>query len=81
MLTNKYCENIISDKLEKYKEVLESEKENFLIAKLETLKWIVEEEAYCGVLPTITNDDLKSVEEELRKLRESKKTETTVVNE
>ncbi|CAH1390807.1 unnamed protein product [Nezara viridula] len=81
MLTNTYCQNIVTDKLTKYKEELNSQKESYLVHKIETLKWIMKEEAYCGVQPTITEDHLKAVEAELSKLRESMKTETTVINE
>lgn len=81
MLTDTYCQNIVSDKLQKYKEELNSVKENFLVEKIETLKWIMKEEAYCSVPPTVTEDDVKAVEAELSKLRESMKKQTTVINE
>lgn len=81
MLTDKYCQNIKSDKLEKYKEELNSLKESFLVDKIETLKWIMKEEAYCSVSPTVTEDDVKAVEAELSKLRDSMKKQTTDINE
>ncbi|XP_014279188.1 small ribosomal subunit protein uS15m [Halyomorpha halys] len=81
MLTDTYCQNIVSEKLEKYKAELDSQKVSYLMDKIEILKWIMKEEAYCGVPPTVSEEDLKVVEAKLSKLVESMKKETTVINE
>uniref|UniRef100_A0A224XTV7 Small ribosomal subunit protein uS15m n=1 Tax=Panstrongylus lignarius TaxID=156445 RepID=A0A224XTV7_9HEMI len=72
MLTDKYCENIIDQKLDNYKESLEAQQEEFLEEKIKTLKWIIKEETDCGLDTSINEDDVKQVQDKLENLRKSR---------
>lgn len=64
-LTKRYCDEFIEQKLNEYKEVLESQKLDFIKDKISTLQWIRKEELECGVEPTVTETDIQNAEEQL----------------
>ncbi|KAL1139097.1 hypothetical protein AAG570_009158 [Ranatra chinensis] len=72
MLTTKYCEDIVSKKFVEYKEILENQQESFLEEKIKTLEWIMKEEKYCGVNPTVTPSDIEKTKEDLENLKASR---------
>uniref|UniRef100_A0A069DRB0 Small ribosomal subunit protein uS15m n=1 Tax=Panstrongylus megistus TaxID=65343 RepID=A0A069DRB0_9HEMI len=72
MLTDKYCEEIINEKIGKYKESLEAQQEEFLEEKIKTLKWIMKEEMDCGLDTSINEDDIKQVQDKLENLRKTR---------
>uniref|UniRef100_A0A0V0G7D8 Small ribosomal subunit protein uS15m n=1 Tax=Triatoma dimidiata TaxID=72491 RepID=A0A0V0G7D8_TRIDM len=76
MLTDKYCEEIINQKLDKYKESLEAQQEEFLEEKIKTLKWIMKEEIGCGLDTSINEDDIKQVQDKLENLRKTRSQKT-----
>lgn len=81
MLTNDYCENIIQTKLSQYKSDLQSQQEDFLLEKIKTLNWIIEQEKLYGVPPSVSEDDVKNVELRLDQLRERKEKSDVIVND
>lgn len=64
-LTSQWCEKVKAEKLNKYQNELEKEKEQFLKDKLETLIWAQKEEIECGITPTITDDDIETARKQL----------------
>ncbi|XP_034233526.1 28S ribosomal protein S15, mitochondrial [Thrips palmi] len=73
-LTAEYIEKVKEQKLNEYKEALNSQKIGFLKSKLSTMEAIVEEEKAFGVIPSFTEEDLNQVKETLRlKIEEEEK--------
>lgn len=66
-LTDKYCEEHKAHKLDEYRKSLEAKRSDFLRDKVESLKWIRQEEIDCGVEPTISETDIKEAAEKLEK--------------
>ncbi len=64
-LTEKYCSDFKNNKLEEYRASLDSQKKDYLKEKLDTLKWIRNEEIKCCVEPTVTDEDLRAAEKQL----------------
>lgn len=64
-LTQRYCEEFKARKLSEYKEVLESQKLDFLKDKISTLEWIRKEELECGVESTVTETDIQNAKYQL----------------
>lgn len=48
-----------------YRSKLDTEKESFLVQKLETLIWAKKEEIECGVPPSITDADIETAQKQL----------------
>lgn len=68
-LTDKYCDNIKSERLDEYRTLLEHEKSAFLEEKLRCLQFIREEEQNCGKEVTITEENINDVKKQLEELQ------------
>lgn len=68
-LTSQWCEKVRTEKLAEYRNKLNSEKDEFLKEKLESLKWIKKEEIECGIPQTITDDDIEAARKQLEEWR------------
>lgn len=66
-LTDKYCEEYKAQKLDEYRKSLEAKRGDFLRDKVESLRWMRQEEIECGVEPTISLTDIQEAEEKLEK--------------
>ncbi|XP_050438627.1 28S ribosomal protein S15, mitochondrial [Adelges cooleyi] len=64
-LTAQWCNNLKSEKLNKYRNELDNEKESFLKHKIETLEWARKEEIECATTPTITEFDIEVARKQL----------------
>lgn len=63
-------ENVKEQKLNEYRDVLDSQKIGFLESKLAAMKAIVEEETAFGVVPSFTEEEMKGIQETLRLRKE-----------
>ncbi|KAJ1522891.1 hypothetical protein ONE63_002033 [Megalurothrips usitatus] len=68
-LAQEYIDNFKQQKLNEYREKLDSQKQGFLEKKLAVMLSIVEEEKSFNVEPSFTSGDIAQVEEELNKLK------------
>lgn len=66
-LADKYCEDYKTRKLDEYRQSLMEKRTDFLRDKVESLKWMRQEEIDCGVESTISETDIKEAEEKLEK--------------
>jgi len=80
-LTQEYCDNMVQGRLNEYRESLKAQQEGFLEEKLQKLKWIMKEEEECQLAPSVSEADIRAVEEELKAWREKNKKEETIVSE
>lgn len=62
-----HCDEIRGKKLDDYRNLLESQQGPFLTEKLEALKFIRSEQAQLQLPITVTEKDIKKVEEQLEK--------------
>lgn len=70
-LTDQYCQEFKERKLDEYRKSLFAKREEHLRDRVNSFKWIRQEEIECGVEPTISEADIKEAEEKLEKhLRE-----------
>lgn len=65
-LTEMHCEDIRNQKLTDYRNLLESQQGPFLREKLEALKFIKKEQEELQLAVTVTEQDIKKVEEQLK---------------
>ncbi|KPI98881.1 PREDICTED: 28S ribosomal protein S15, mitochondrial [Papilio xuthus] len=65
-LTEMHCDNIKNKKLDDYRTLLESQQGPFLTEKLEALKFIRSEQIDLQLPITVTEQDIKKVEEQLK---------------
>lgn len=68
-LTNKYCDDLKKDKLEKLKLQLEAEQPSFLEEKIRCLEFIRNEEKDCGIETTITQEEIDIIKKQLEELQ------------
>lgn len=61
-----HCEDIRNQKLTDYRNLLESQQGPFLREKLEALKFIKKEQEELQLAVTVTEQDIKKVEEQLK---------------
>ncbi|KAK4878939.1 hypothetical protein RN001_007085 [Aquatica leii] len=69
-LTDKYCDEIKSERLTAYRLQLESEQPGFLQEKIDTLEFIRKEQEECDVEVTVTQKEIDDVKQQLRELLE-----------
>lgn len=69
-LTQKYCDNIMEEKLNSYKAELKEQQKIFFKEKLEKLIFIKNEELTLGIEPTVTDDDIEATQKRLESLNE-----------
>lgn len=67
-LTMLYIVKLKQERLSKYKDLLESQKEGFLKDKLEKLIWMKTTEEQYGVEPTVSDSDIEAVRKQLEDL-------------
>ncbi|KAK9879447.1 hypothetical protein WA026_006517 [Henosepilachna vigintioctopunctata] len=72
-LTDKYCDDIRKDKLEKLKLQLQSEQPAFLEEKIRILEFIRNEQKSCNVEVTVHQDEIDNVKRRLDDLKEKVK--------
>lgn len=65
-LTEMHCDDIRGQKLDEYRNLLESQQGPYLKQKLDALKFIKSEQADLKLPVTITDQDIKKVEEQLK---------------
>lgn len=58
-LAKMHCDKIVGEKLEAYKNELKSQQKSFYEKKAKHLAFIREEEIFCGVEPTVTEEDIE----------------------
>ncbi|XP_017777887.1 PREDICTED: 28S ribosomal protein S15, mitochondrial [Nicrophorus vespilloides] len=71
-LTQIYCDNVVQERLDTYREQLQEEQPKFLEEKINTLEFLQQEQKDCGVEVTITQEDIDKVKEKLKVLLEEK---------
>lgn len=71
-LTDLYCENVRCERLEAYKNVLQSEQPAFLEEKIKSLEFIRKEQQDLGVEVTITQEEIDAVKQQLVDLRKER---------
>lgn len=72
-LTNQHCEQLRNNRLEEYKQKLQSQQVDFLAEKLTKLKFIREEQLALGIDATVSDTDIAKVQkqhDELKRQRE-----------
>lgn len=79
-LTEKYCENYKTEKLQEFKKKLDDQKQDFLKEKVTTLEWLRKEEIECGIEPTVSESDINEAKEQLSKHLETLKLKPLKVN-
>ncbi|KAF5273590.1 hypothetical protein FQR65_LT04588 [Abscondita terminalis] len=67
-LTDKYCDEIKSERLSAYRAQLEAEQPSFLQEKIDTLEFIRKEQEECNVEVTVTQEEIDDVKEQLKNL-------------
>lgn len=72
-LTDQYCDKIKEERLTEYRLQLEHEKPAFLEEKIRCLQFIREEEQKCGVVPSVTEEQIDDVKKQLEELQKSNK--------
>ncbi|XP_075233214.1 28S ribosomal protein S15, mitochondrial isoform X2 [Lycorma delicatula] len=72
-LTDLYCDTLRQERLDQYRDHLESQHEKFLQEKLETLQWIQNKEKECGINLTVSDEEIECVSEELEKVKKLNK--------
>lgn len=65
-LTSQWCDKVRGEKLADYRNQLNMEKEQFLMDKIDKLKWIQKEEIECGIPPTVTDADIEAAQKQLK---------------
>lgn len=77
-LAEEYVQNVKEKKLAEYRDLLDSQKREFLQKKLSSMKAIIEEELSLGVAPSFTPADIEDVEATLRQqiIEEEKRSPT-----
>lgn len=74
-LTDKYCDEVKSQKLEEYKLKLQTEQPSFLKEKIRCLEYIRNEQKDAGLKVTVTEKDIEDVKTQLAELLEKNKKE------
>lgn len=69
-LTDLWCDELKDYRKELYKKQLESEQVQFLMDKLDSLRWIMKEEKELGLGCTVSEQDIAKAEEDLRALQD-----------
>ncbi|XP_011059863.1 PREDICTED: 28S ribosomal protein S15, mitochondrial, partial [Acromyrmex echinatior] len=65
-LTEKYCNELVQEKLDIYKKELEKLQKDFYIEKAEKLAFIREEEIACGLQPSVSEEDIADAKQKAR---------------
>ncbi|KAG5310676.1 RT15 protein, partial [Acromyrmex insinuator] len=65
-LTEKYCNELVQEKLDIYKKELKKLQKDFYIEKAEKLAFIREEEIACGLQPSVSEEDIADAKQKAR---------------
>nr|XP_022914171.1 28S ribosomal protein S15, mitochondrial [Onthophagus taurus] len=68
-LTDIYCKDVVQDKLNEYKAILQIEQPSFLEEKIRTLEFIKNEQEECGAKVTVSQDEIDAVKKQLEELK------------
>lgn len=67
-LTREHCHNIRKERIDELRKIFEEQKPIFLQEKVEKLSWIRQQELECGVEPSVSEEDIEKVKQQLKEL-------------
>lgn len=75
-----HCENLKQQRLDAYRNILESQQVEFLEKKLKNLEFIRKEQQECQVAVTVSEEEIKAVRKQLQELKASREKQEEVAD-